>query len=531
MYGNGAARWAGDPHVVGVQPTGASRVFLPGGAMGAEQQIAYFLRELAGADPGRRAAAAKGLGRTGGPEHAGVLVGATGDPVPGVRAGAARGLGRLGVPQAGATVLPRLMRDTDADVRRRASLAAIRLGLAGREVTEAFASLLGDPDHHVRINALAGLATLDVPGDAVALVRLLGDPRGQVWGHARMLVHRFGADPAVEAEMLRTAREGESAARARALDMLSRDRTGTLLDSLLAGLRDPSPEVRRAVAPWLLDLERPAVRDALVAALRTERDPGVADLLLGGLGWRGEHRVTGLAARWLRDPLTGRGAARTLGRLGGRAAVDLLGDVLDDSTLPAGTRAAAAEGVGEAGRWDAVWVLLPLLDDPDAAVRAGVIGGLGRLVHEGLRLWERRPVAWALTGHLASGKDAARRTTDALHGLAEALPAVRRLADTSASGEVRAAALSVLDAEDAPDRRTARQDVRRFERGLDDEHEDVRLEAVRGLARWAAQGALPPVGKAVRARLTALAGDEASSPSLRREAAELLMAPDANREE
>jgi hypothetical protein len=41
--------------------------------MGVEHQIAFFLRELSAPDPARRAAAAKGLGRTGRAEHAHVL--------------------------------------------------------------------------------------------------------------------------------------------------------------------------------------------------------------------------------------------------------------------------------------------------------------------------------------------------------------------------------------------------------------------------------------------------------------------------
>ncbi|MER5296989.1 HEAT repeat domain-containing protein, partial [Streptomyces pharetrae] len=121
----------------------------------AEHQIAYFLREVQGAaDPARRAAAAKGLGRTGRPEHAAVLVRAAGDRDPAVRAAAAVGLGRLGVRQAAAEVLSALMGDRDARVRRRASLAAIRLGLDGPGIADAFARLLTDPERHVRINAL-----------------------------------------------------------------------------------------------------------------------------------------------------------------------------------------------------------------------------------------------------------------------------------------------------------------------------------------------------------------------------------------
>ncbi|MFD6286482.1 HEAT repeat domain-containing protein [Streptomyces sp. NPDC060205] len=419
--------------------------------MGTRQQIAYFLRELAYSgphtDPARRAAAAKGLGRIGRPEHAGALAGAAADPVPAVRAAAALGLGRLGVPEVGGTVLPRLMRDTDPWVRRRASVAAIRLKLTGPTVTQAFADLLDDPDHHLRINALDGLYALGVAGDVAALVRLLGDPEGAVWGRALRVLYPLRGDPVVRAEVIRTAREGEGAARAQVLEILPRDCTERLLDSLLTGLRDPSPEVRYAVARRLLDQERHSVQDALAEALRTERDPEVAGLLLRGLGWRGERWVTDLAARWLGDPRAGRWAAGALGDLGTGTAVAHLRRALADRELPALTRGAAAVEVGRAGRWDAVWLLLPLLDDPGAEVRAGAVDGLGALVRDGLRFWERRPVADALTAHLASGRDGTWNTCRALDGLDEALPALRRLAEETDSAEIRAAALRLAKGE------------------------------------------------------------------------------------
>ncbi|MFD5231821.1 HEAT repeat domain-containing protein [Streptomyces qaidamensis] len=188
--------------------------------MGADHQIAFFLRESAQPDPERRAAALKGLGRIGRAERARVLAGEADDPAPAVRAAAALGLGRLVVPEAGEEALPLLMGDVDPGVRRRASVAATRLGLGGPAVTRAFARLLSDPDHHVRINALDGLSALGVPGDVTTLAALLGDPDPAVWGRARTLLYRCGEDPAVRAEVMRTARRGTGAARARALERL-----------------------------------------------------------------------------------------------------------------------------------------------------------------------------------------------------------------------------------------------------------------------------------------------------------------------
>lgn len=335
-------------------------------------------------------------------------------------------------------------------------------------------------------------------------------------------MHRLGDDTAVRAEVIRTARQGPGAARVRALDLLPDRCTEQLLDSLLTGLGDPSPEVRTAVARRLSDSARPQTRDALAAALRDEREPEAAAYLLRRLGALGDERVTGPAVRWLRDPEAGASAARALAEAAPATAAAHLRTVMADRTVHPRPRAAAATAVGAGGGWDAVWLLLPLLDDPDDEVRAGVIDGLGELVGNGLRPWERRPVARALVARLAAGGPHTWRVRNALAGLTQALPAVRRLADGAESGEVRAAALSLLDGDDETDEHTS-DDVRRFVRALDDPHEPVRHEAVLGLGRRvAAAGPLPPGSGDAHRRLTALTTD--ASPRLRQAAADLLEA-------
>lgn len=101
---------------------------------------------------------------------------------------------------------------------------------------------------------------------------------------------------------------------------------------------------------------------------------------------------------------------------------------------------------------------------------------------------------------------------DALAGLAQALPAMRRLADRASCGEVRAAALSLLDPDGTPG------DLRRFVRCLDDPYEAVRYHAALGLTRWAKTSTETlPNDTGVRARLTVLTSD--ASPRLRQAAA------------
>lgn len=474
-----------------------------------EHQVAFFLRELETGDTWRRAAAAKGLGKLGDPEHAAVLIRAAADPAPEVREGAAVGLGRLGVSAAGAQTLPALMDDDDPWVRRRASLASVRLGLRDREVVEAYGRLLGDPDYHLRINALEALRELGVPGDVPALVRLMGDPAHGVWGRARAMVFMFEKDPDVEAEVVRTAQWGEDAARVYAVLMLSDLHTDRLLRSLLRELADGlSSEVRCAVAFRLARVHRPETQDALFAVLEAERDPEVATHLLFLLRLSGDERLVGPASRWLSDQRAGPSAAAALGSVGGKAATKLLRALLTDPTTATSTLAAAATAYGDMGRWDAVWLLLPLLHHAEPEVYGGALRGLDAMATTGFRPWERAAVARALVARL--GFDAVTLVGVAervLKGLAEALPGLRELVDRTTSPYVRAAALSLLDPHNATDAGTP-HDLPLFVRHLDDGHMWVRQAAAEGIAHWVEEtGTLPLGEERLRDRLTALDSD------------------------
>ncbi|MEV6756861.1 HEAT repeat domain-containing protein [Streptomyces sp. NPDC051214] len=476
--------------------------------MTSEHQVAFFLRELKTGDTWRRAAAAKGLGKLGEPEHAAVLVRAATDPAPEVREGAAVGLGWLGVAAAGSQALPALMDDDDPWVRRKASLASIRLGLRDREVVEAYGRLLGDPDYHLRINALEALWELGVPGDVPALVRLMGDPLHAVWGRARAMVYMFEKDPDVEAEIVRTAQWGEDAARVCAVLMLSDLHTDRLLPSLLRELADgTSSEVRCAVVFRLARVKRPEVRDALFAALAAERDPEVAVQLLFLLGRSGEERLLGPASHWLRHERVAPSAASALGAVGGKTATRLLRALLTDPTTPAPTLAAAAMAYGDMGRWDAVWLLLPLLDHAAPGVYEGALRGLDAMADTGFRPWERAAVARALVTRLGIDATLVGVAERVLTGLAEALPGLRELVDRTTSPYVRAAALSLLDPHKATDAGTP-HDLPLFVRHLDDAHMWVRQAAAEGIAHWVeVAGTLPPGEERLRDQLSALDSD------------------------
>ncbi|MBD9724486.1 HEAT repeat domain-containing protein [Streptomyces caniscabiei] len=519
-----------------------------GGASGAAHQIAHFLRESRAGEPGRRAAAVKGLGRVGlwaSAEHgdivAGVgpaVLGAAGDAEALVRAAVADALGWLGPPggdDAGGVVVA-LMGDADPRVRRRASLAAERLELTGPEVTEAFRRLLDDADRHLRLNGLLGVRGRDGDIEPALLVRLLGDSWSLVWGHARLAAYALLDRQPVLDEMRRTARQGHGLARARALEMLPERHTRDLRDSLLDGLRDECPEVRQVSAGLLArDLGGPAeallsslglsgavdsffsalrrsgaaepllpllpsprpsaTADALLAALKAETDADVAARLLGVLGRWGDVRAVPSAVRWLDHPDAGGSAVHALAGIGTPAAVRWIRAVFVSAPGPdlgpglgqPSVRAAAATAYGRLAPPDAVESLLPLLREPDRRVRIGAVDGLGQLGRRGLPDRERQAAAEALLDLLTTDEPALWHTGNALARYPETLPAVRRLIDHP-SGEVRATVLRLLDEDDDAD-------VALFLVHLHDPHESARHQALWGIDRYVdAYGELPEGG-------------------------------------
>ncbi|WNO70420.1 HEAT repeat domain-containing protein [Streptomyces sp. AM8-1-1] len=487
--------------------------------MGADHQIAFFLRELAAPEPWRRVAAAKGLGRIGRYEQVQALIHVGRDADPAVRAAAALGLGRLGAPGAD-DVLISLMRDPDAQVRRRAALAVQRLALKGPAVIDAFARLLRDSDRHVRLNALTGLTRLKAIGDRKAVVLLLGDPDWRVWGHARCLVETR-MDDDLRAEVLHTARQGPGAARARALDMLPSRYTHRLRDSLLEGLHNPAFEVREAVVGKLVDLKERGTAGLLLTTLQDERHPDVARRLLRALGRLGERRLLAAALPWLDHPDVGPVAVDVLADIGTPTAVRQIRSVLTQWPCHPAIQAAAAKALGELGDRKALELLLPLLNDEDKEVRSGALTGLGRLGHHQLPPADRRRVVETLMHCLVSDPQVLWHTGSALRSYPEVLPWVRGLLEEAAP-DVRATALSLLDDGDEADGRL-------FLTYLSDPDDDVRYQAAIGLGRYAEEhGVLPPGGDAAIGVLTALTSD--ASGGVRWAAARVLRAletPDA----
>jgi HEAT repeat protein len=149
---------------------------------------------LADDDPHVRAAAVRGLARTGrDPER---LRGLLEDPDPEVRAGAAGAL-------AGEPGSERTMAEMERDPRPewRAEAVAAR-GRAGRGA-EAVAAALGDPEPEVRRAAAASLASFPPEVAVGALIQALGDPDEAVRRHVVTSLSRIGppAEPALIASL------------------------------------------------------------------------------------------------------------------------------------------------------------------------------------------------------------------------------------------------------------------------------------------------------------------------------------------
>jgi HEAT repeat protein len=265
---------------------------------------------------------------------------------------------------------------------------------------------------------------------------LLGDPEPGIWGRARVQVWQRMDDDAMLAEVIRTAREGPGASRAKALEMLPAEYTAQLRDSLLTGLRDQAPEVRRAVVSKLINDPAPGTTDALLAALQDERDPRVASWLLSALGRLRERGALTPAVRWLDHPDAGASAVKALAAIGTSTAVRHIRSALTDGLRTPHVRATAARALGELGDRKAVDLLLPLIHGPNEELRRGALAGLASLGEHRLPRRDRRRVVETLLDHLVTDDELPWHTGHGLSSCPEALPRLRHLAD-DASGTRR----------------------------------------------------------------------------------------------
>jgi cyclophilin family peptidyl-prolyl cis-trans isomerase/HEAT repeat protein len=421
----------------------------------------------------------------------------------------------------GAGELDRYLHDADPGVRRRASLAAGRIGDA--TLVNSIGELMNDGEPEVRQMAAFALGLIADPSAVDRLLAALQDPEAIVRGRAAEALGRTGG-PGVAAAVAQLAVASVPPG-PRPL-MVRGDDPSSLADPwlslrltlfALARLKD-APAAETA----LLDAGRPRFDwwVATYVAMRTE-SPGLRPVLV--------------AAAASTDPLSRALAARGLGALKDASAVDLLGGLLrdrDEGVVVHALRALGAVGdargtalvaplVGAKSAvvaWEALRALAALPPDPRLRatvvsligderpfIRAAALPVLARLDREEFALvlsgLDPDPVWWvrsALAGALAAAGDevsvgvllAALKDPDprVLPGVLSALREVRgkdaidtlqrQLAHEDFA--VRAAAAEGLAALKATGLTAALQAA--YERGKGDADPDARLAALEALS-------------------------------------------------
>lgn len=259
-----------------------------------ERDTGRLIALLSNRDPRTRYRAAGCLGDSGDPAAVEPLAALLTDPDPGVRWKAAEALGKLGLPAVGA--LTERLRHEDADVRW---MAAVALGEIGDPAAvPGLLAALDDPDTYVRSRAAVALAEVGEAAleDLIAAIHN-GDERVR-WG-AAIALGKIGGDRAVEA--------------------------------LIKTLPDPDDDVRLRAAAALADIGEPAV-PRLMDALGTD-DDRLREGATAALSQIGRPAVPAVvrALREAGDWRIRAGAARVLGRIDDRQAVEALISGLDDA--------------------------------------------------------------------------------------------------------------------------------------------------------------------------------------------------------
>ena len=317
--------------------------------------------------------------------------------------------------------LAALLREPDTDLRIQAALA-----LGERQTQGAVDALIGalqDPDVNVRYHAIEALGRMRAPDAVDAVCDVAESEDFFLVFPAIDALARIG-DPRVAPRlvpMLRRANVAEAAADALG-ELGSADVVRPLVEALNGG--GPAEPVARALARIHDRYERHYGGGALIAAeFQAAVAPAGAQRILDAVQGAGQDdlRALVLVLGWLRGPAVERALTRLLAqpavradvieaivrqdtgivallieqlqaedpdtRLAAIVAVGRLGDAR--ATLPlvsllAGHRAqivAAASALARIGDPRAFDALLPLLSDPDGAVRQGAIGALNSLGH------------------------------------------------------------------------------------------------------------------------------------------------------
>ncbi|HEY3804922.1 MAG TPA: HEAT repeat domain-containing protein [Kofleriaceae bacterium] len=192
--------------------------------------------------------------------------------------------------------------------------------------------LLADPDPEVRARACESIAGAGDTQAVPALFALLADPSPRVAHAATTAIHSLGS-VATEALAIAALRDGDARVRRHALRIISYLGWPGAFDDVRATLADPDPRVAELAVAALAALADPRV-DAELARVAREADEGlrVAAMRAGGTRDTEASRVLAVAGLADASPRVRAAACQALGRLNPPDAAALLVPRLADAS-------------------------------------------------------------------------------------------------------------------------------------------------------------------------------------------------------
>lgn len=232
-------------------------------------------------------------------------------------------------------------------------------------VRDALVKLLADPHRNVRLVALGGLATLQIPVDTAPLCQLLHDPDPMIRSKAMELLLALLQD---EAEDVRQ----------RVVEGLNTVGNVNVLRGLLGMLKDKDWWVTVRVADTLGTHGGPQIVEAVLALLR-DQEAFIRQCAFEILHNVKDKRTFSALVEALKDKEVRESAIAALAGLGDKRAVPMFLSMLEGDTA---ARLIAIRALVALGEPQTVHPLLVQLQNPDPAIQREVLQALAVLTNE-----------------------------------------------------------------------------------------------------------------------------------------------------